>query len=235
MGSVSRSSPGRSSSWARGARDVHVGLGLDVRLDLGLEAGQLVEHRGAAAATDHDLGPPGGDPAPVVRAPQPGLELGHRRVERRVEVLGAGLGTADQSAAAAGQLDALAVLELAAVAFMEQLHLQSDDLVVVAFQASDLLGDMDPEMFRDLDVPAGDNDLHADFPRFQRRVGVADTSGGCPPRSHDRFGGPSCWRSECLRVTVSPITDWQQGSRAGNPTFDERAPFGTAGNAPRRR
>ncbi len=120
-----------------------------------------------------------------MRAAQPRLQLGHSRVQRGVEVLGACLRSGDRTAPPTRDLDPLTALELASVRLVEELDLHADDLVVVPFQAGDLLGDMDPEMFRDLDVPAGDNDLHADFPRSQRRVvGVAD--GGGDSRSHPR-------------------------------------------------
>ena len=102
------------------------------------------------------------DAAPVVGAPHSGLELGDRRVQRGVEVLRARLGPRDGSAAPTSDLDTLAVLQLAAVALMKQLHLQPDDLVVVALQPLDLLGDVHPEMLGDLDVPAGHDNLHSD-------------------------------------------------------------------------
>ena len=60
-----------------------------------------------------------------------------------------------------GDLDSLAVLHLPAVPLVEQLDLEPDDLVVVPLQPLDLLGDVHPEMLRDLDVPAGDDDLHS--------------------------------------------------------------------------
>jgi hypothetical protein len=120
-------------------------------------------------------------PASVVGAAQLRLELGDRGVQRTVEILGAGFSTGHALAASAGDLHPLAALELATVTLVEQLDFDADHLVVVAFQAGDLLRDVDPEMFRDLDVTAGDDDLHADFPRFQRRVDVCEHPQGSLP------------------------------------------------------
>jgi hypothetical protein len=49
---------------------------------------------------------------------------------------------------------------------VEQLDLETHDLVVVPLQPLDLLGDVYPEVLRDLHVPAGDDDLHSGLPRF---------------------------------------------------------------------
>ena len=107
----------------------------------------------------------------------PCFELGDGRVERGVEVLGTRFRPGDDEATATGDLYPLAVLELPTVALVEKFHLQCDDLVVVPFQSGDLVGDVLPEMIRDLDITAGDDDLHSDFPRSRRRVGVADGAG----------------------------------------------------------
>jgi hypothetical protein len=73
---------------------------------------------------------------------------------------------------------------------VEELDLHPHDLVVVPLKSTDLLGHMDPEMVWDLDVSAGDNDLHADFPRSQHRLGVGydvcRVAGMCPRPALDR-------------------------------------------------
>jgi hypothetical protein len=55
----------------------------------------------------------------------------------------------------------LAAVVLPPVRFMVEFDVGSDDLVVVALDADQLLGHVLPEMIGDLDVASSDHDLHA--------------------------------------------------------------------------
>ena len=60
----------------------------------------------------------------------------------------------------ASDLDPLATLRLAAIAFVEQLDIDLDDLMVVSLQPVQLLPDVGPEVVRHLHVAALDDDVH---------------------------------------------------------------------------
>src|SRR5204862_8003696 len=119
--------------------------------------------------TDGDgggLGDGGRASTPVMHSPavmqttQAVLELRHGEIKRGVEVTRGCLGSNGGPSALAGDLHPLAVLGLPAVGFVEQLHVEADDLPVVPLQADQLLFDMHPVMLGNLDVAALYHDVH---------------------------------------------------------------------------
>jgi hypothetical protein len=106
------------------------------------------------------------DPAAVGRVSQPSLELVHDQLERLIEVSRAGFGPHDRAARTAGDLDVLAAIFLAPVLFVLQLDVGSDDLVVVAFDSGEFVGDVLPKVLRNFDVAASDNYLDQSFASF---------------------------------------------------------------------
>src|SRR3954469_4723660 len=92
---------------------------------------------------------------------QPGLELENCRVEGGVEGGRACLRADDGTLAGAGDLDPLALRGLARIAFVSEFDVYPDHSCVKAFGGFELLRDMCPEVIRDLNVPALDDDVHA--------------------------------------------------------------------------
>ena len=100
-------------------------------------------------------------PPAIGAAAQARLQPRDRHVERTVEVAGTGLCAYDRAARDTGDLQALAVVGLARVAFMEQFDVDPDQLAVVPFDLAQLVGDVRSVMVGHLDVSALDNDVHA--------------------------------------------------------------------------
>src|SRR5215470_9726254 len=160
------------------------------------------------------------DPAAVRRLPEAAFEPIACRVERLVEVLGAGFAAYHRPASTAGDLDVLAAAVLPPVAFVMQLHVGTDDLLVVPFDLPELLGDVYPEMLWDLDVAPVHHHVHAPStvglsvqPHRARQASSVDhaRSEGSPTRSghaHASWESPDvpdgC--STCATATTSPAT-----------------------------
>jgi hypothetical protein len=100
-------------------------------------------------------------PAPVRGTPQPAVELGYREVQGCVEVLGARLGPDDRASRDDGDLHALALVRLARVALVEQLHISTHQLLVVPFNLAQLVGDVSPIVIGNLHVAALDDNVHS--------------------------------------------------------------------------
>jgi hypothetical protein len=92
---------------------------------------------------------------------QSGVQLGDRCVERAVEVRRACFGADDRPAGDTGDLHTLAVVGLARVAFVEQLDVDADQLLVVPLHLRQLVGDMYAVMIGHLDIAALHDDVHA--------------------------------------------------------------------------
>ena len=98
---------------------------------------------------------------PAVRRPaQPRLELGDRRVQCRVEAVGAGLRADGGPAAGQGDLHPLAGLGLPPVGLVGKFHIHPNDLRVITFAAVQLLRDVHAKMLRNLHISALDDDVH---------------------------------------------------------------------------
>jgi hypothetical protein len=78
----------------------------------------------------------------VLRLAQAGLELGHRGVQGGVAVLRGGLRAHDRAAGQDGELDPLALVSEAWVAFLGALDVDADHLRVELFQLGQLLRDV---------------------------------------------------------------------------------------------
>jgi len=83
----------------------------------------------------------------------------HGGLEGAVEAVGAAFAADDGAASARGDLDVLAVLALAAVAFVLELDVEAVDRAIEPLEASELLCDIDAVVVGDLDVAAS----HLDF------------------------------------------------------------------------
>jgi hypothetical protein len=101
------------------------------------------------------------DPPAVGGPAQSGIQPGDRYVERRVKVACACLGAYDRAARYAGDLYALAVVGLTRVAFMEQLDIDADDLLVIPLDLGKLVGDVLTVVVRNFDITTLDNNVHA--------------------------------------------------------------------------
>src|SRR5690606_17412188 len=123
------------------------------RTTCGCRRGGLRNRLGASPPVTH--------PPAVVHPAHAVLQLVHRCVQCRVKVTCRGLGADRRTLAHAGDLDALAVLELTTVRLVEQLDVESDDLPVVAREAGQLVADVDPIVVGYLDVAALHDDVHS--------------------------------------------------------------------------
>src|SRR5689334_1770798 len=93
-------------------------------------------------------------PAPVGGAPQPAVELGYGAVQGCVEVFGTSLGANDRALRHDSDLDTLAVVGLAWIAFVEQFDVGSNQLLVITLDLAQLLGDVFPIVVGNLYVAA---------------------------------------------------------------------------------
>jgi hypothetical protein len=100
------------------------------------------------------------------------IELVRRRVERDVEVLGAGLGAYHRTAAAHRQLHAVAALGQTGVALLREFHIKTDDLVVVALDPAELVDRVLPEPVGHLSLATLHDDLHGCIPLARSVRGV---------------------------------------------------------------
>ncbi len=101
------------------------------------------------------------DFAAIFHATQPAFQLGYRGFQRGIETVGARLAADDRPATASGDLDVLAGLALAPVAFVVEFDVEQIDGSVESLQAGEFLRDVDTEVVRDFDVAAFDDDLGA--------------------------------------------------------------------------
>src|SRR4051794_29018030 len=90
------------------------------------------------------------------------VQLAGREVEGGVEVGRAGLGADDRTLAAERDLHALAVVGLAGVLLVEELHVDAQDLqlAVEPVERGEFVPDVLSKMLGDFDVAATDHDLH---------------------------------------------------------------------------
>ena len=137
--------------------DVIVGLG-----------GHCISGRGGQVLQRHDRGRFGKpdrrlvavvDLATVLAAAQPVLQLGHCGLERGIETVGARFAAHHRTAAARGDLDVLAVLALSTVLLVVKLDIEQVDGSIEALHPGQLLGNIDAEVFRDLDIAALDHNI----------------------------------------------------------------------------
>jgi hypothetical protein len=101
------------------------------------------------------------DASAIGGAPQPCVKLADRAVEGGVEVLRTGLGADHGASSHDGDLDTLAVVDLPGIAFVEQLNVGPDQLLVVAFDLAQFVGDMFPIVIGNLYVAALDDNVHS--------------------------------------------------------------------------
>src|SRR6476646_9045730 len=146
------------------------------------------------------------DPPPVVRAPQSLEELVHRDVQRGVLVIRTRLGPDDRSLDVAGDLDPVTGLGLAWVGFVGHNHVEPLNARRELGDLGQLVIQVSTETVRDLDVPAGDYDLHRCPPWGIRGIGRGPaqgpvrrgtTSTGEEPQAHRRR--PQCWGDDRWR------------------------------------
>jgi hypothetical protein len=100
-------------------------------------------------------------PAPVRGPPEPPVDLADCAVQRAVEVTGGSFSADDRAPRVAGDLNALAVVGLSRIAFVEQFDVDADQFSVIALDLEELLADVLPVMIRNFDIAALDNDVHA--------------------------------------------------------------------------
>ena len=101
------------------------------------------------------------DAAAVSGLPEPPLEAVGRDVEGLVEVFGARLAADHGAARAAGDLDMLTAAGLPGVLLVMQFDVSANDLLVVAFDLGEFVGDVCAVVIRHDDVATPDDDLHA--------------------------------------------------------------------------
>ena len=114
------------------------------------------------------------DLAAVLAAPEPVLEFAHGPLEGGVEAVGTRFAAHHRTATACRDLDMLAVLALAPVLLVVEFDVEQVDGAIEALQSSELLGNVDAEVFGDLDVAALDDDVGV---RLGRRLGVVGKHG----------------------------------------------------------
>lgn len=102
----------------------------------------------------------------VVAAPQPGLQLADRGVERGVEVGPAGLGAHGWALARAGDLDPLAGLGLAGVFLVVQFDVVADEVAVVPLEVGQFVGDVHPIVGGHIDVTTRHDNVHYGLSRL---------------------------------------------------------------------
>ncbi len=119
----------------------------------------------------------------IFDATQSAFQLGDGALECGVEAVGARLAADYRPATARSDLDVLAGLALASVAFVVELHVEQVDGSVESLQAGEFLGNVDAEVVGDLDVTALDDDLSARC-RFGLLVGVDRSFGQQLSRIH---------------------------------------------------
>ncbi len=101
------------------------------------------------------------DFAAVFHAAQAAFQFGDRGLERGIETVGARFAPDYRPTTASGDLDVLAGLALATVAFVVEFDVEQVDGSVESLEAGEFLRDVDAEVVRDFDVAALDDDLGA--------------------------------------------------------------------------
>jgi hypothetical protein len=99
--------------------------------------------------------------APVSGSAEAGVQLADRTIESGVEVFGARFGSHHGASGRHGDLDALTDVGLAWIAFVEKLHVHSDEFLVVPFDFAQLVGNVFPIMIGNLYVAALDDNVHS--------------------------------------------------------------------------
>jgi hypothetical protein len=100
-------------------------------------------------------------PPTVGGAAEPAFELADGRIERGVEVPGAGFAAYHGTARFDGDFDPLTQRRLASVGFVEKLDVYPNEFVVVPADFFELVTGVLAVMVRNLDVTALDNNVHA--------------------------------------------------------------------------
>ncbi len=105
------------------------------------------------------------DSPSVSASPEAILQPGTGLVQRGIEVARTGLRADCGSSGFAGQFDALTGIRLSGITLVQQFDIDSDQLVVVAFDSAQSFTDMGTEVLGNLDISAADNDFHANSHR----------------------------------------------------------------------
>src|SRR5262249_45493236 len=175
--------------------------------------------------------------------PEGALEPIACRVERLVEVLGAGFAAYHGPASTAGDLDVLAAAVLPPVAFVMQLHVGTDDLLVVPFDLPELLGDVYPEMLWDLDVAPVHHHVHAPStvglsvqPHRARQASSVDhaRSEGSPTRSGHAHASWESRATQCALRVSGPRPVVTSAGHPQGPQRQRRAILTGGGHVPTR-
>ena len=157
------------------------------------------------------------DLAPVLATPQPVLEFADGRFECGIETVGAGLASDDGPAASRGDLDVLAVLPLATVAFVVEFDVEQVDGPIEALQARQLLCDVEAEVVGNLDVAALDDDLGAAARLRVRRRPATWSCVWCPRNWVDILGNSFLLASHATKTCMAWRETHQRDPDIGPP------------------
>ncbi len=182
----------------------------------------------------------GGGPVPAVvhlaavaGAPQPFEELGGGEVERRVGIVGAGLGAHDRSLVAHGDLHPFAIARLPTVVLVGNLDV---DALGAGRELADLrlqlVLDVPPEPLLDVGVPSVTTTSTGCLPRSSwrhRHVGPARLGPSPRAADHPRGEGAVSRRAGtgpgvCTRDVHGGDTPWDTVAGRHAPTLDPRRP-----------